>query len=172
MAGLTVYRQTITFRDARGFTSWMKFFVQGNTDVQARTRATTIVNLITPATNAALQTTGGIYVQPPKPIVYGAVAKFENCEDKCRLVFATIHGAPFTIDLPAPKSRLFRADQETYNRQDAVANGLANAFMANGVATRDGEFVTTFIGGYRLRVPLRRRLSLPNKSPDLTGSGE
>lgn len=171
--------QTYTFRDAKGNTSTMKFFLDftATTVESASTSAGTILSALTPLTNAAVQSLHGPATEYGVA-QYGAhVANgaYESIIEKAVMVFQDASGQLHRFQVPAPKVSIFKADKVTVD----PANASVMAFIAaiTGLLTA-GVFVCTrqdigfsnYMGGVYRSAKLRRRLNILVLEPDLTGS--
>lgn len=165
---MATFPQTVTYRDARGETTRVSFFIVAATEALASTAAQVVIPLLDALTNAANQGSRGAYSTSPSPVSYGATAQFESSEDKAMVAFTTNTGALHRYQVPAPKAAIFLADLETVNPAQADVAAFTAAVIAQGVSSRDGADITTFIGGIRIRKKLRRRVNIYTLAPNLT----
>lgn len=168
---MPTYPQSATYRDDKGQTATVRFFVTAADEAAALTSAQAIVTALSALTNAAFDGARGAYTSVPAAHAYGANATFESVEDKAMLTFQTEVGSMHRYQVPAPKEAIMLADGETVN----PANGLVAAFAAAlgaGGASRDGVAISDYIGGIRIRRRFQRRFNIFTLNPLLTGPGE
>lgn len=169
---MPTFGQTVTYRDDKGQTSTVRFFVVANaTQALAATAAAALIALMTPLTNAAVQAVRGPSNLSPVGVVYGTNAEFENVEDKAEFTYETAAGSIHRYQIPAPKASIFLADGETidYTNSDVAA---FDAAVKNGnYGSRDGTPITLSIGGSRKRVKIQRKFNVITRNPTLTGQG-
>lgn len=168
---MLVYSQTATFRDDKGQTGVVRFFVTAATEDDARPLALAIVNAMAALSNASLDAAQGAYTRSPAPHTYGANAVYERIEDKANLTYQTASGAIHRYGIPAPKVAIFLADGETVDTANGLVATLTAALVAAG-ASRDGVAIDSFIGGILGRSPFRRRFNIFTLNPALAGPGE
>lgn len=179
--------QTITFRDSKRYPAKMSLFIVNTgalTATQLQTNAGNIINDVTAMTNAAFQSSAGPSTSVPVAPVVGAQATYETAEDKLQMTFTTATGAIHRYQVPAPLAVLFLNDGETVD----VGNSLVKQFCADmlnatfggtavstgqtaGACSRNGEVLSAFIGGIRVRRKLQRKQSILSLSPS-GGEGE
>jgi hypothetical protein len=160
---MPTYAESATYRDSKGQTSVVNFFVTAADEDTARPLANTIVTAMSALTNAAFDGAKGAYTSSPATHAYGATAEYETVEDKA--------GAIHRYMIPAPKAAIMSADRETVD----PANGLVVTFVAAMVAagaSRDGVAIDSFVGGIRIRRRFKRKFTIFTKNPALTGPGE
>lgn len=164
-------RCTATFRDAKGNTSKITFFVDGS--VSANAAATAMSNVLaatTPLTNAVLQSATGPFLVAQQEVVYGTNSTYATIEDKAVFTFQTATGALHRPQIPAPKAALFQADGETIDNSNALVIAYVAEIIADTV-TRDGEAIGFGANGTRVRRKTHRRFGNFTKNPALTGPG-
>lgn len=168
---MPTYAESATYRDSKGQTSVVNFFVTAADEDTARPLANTIVTAMSALTNAAFDGAKGAYTSSPATHAYGATAEYETVEDKALMTFQTNTGAIHRYMIPAPKAAIMSADRETVD----PANGLVATFVAALVAagaSRDGVAIDSFVGGIRIRRRFKRKFTIFTKNPALTGPGE
>jgi hypothetical protein len=159
---------TSTWRDKRGFTSLVRMYYNDASATAFLTAVPIITADLAAMTNAGLQaSTGALAV----PVVYGATGQFQDIEDKAVFVFQTTTGSLHRYHVPAPKAAIFAADLETVNLAFATVATFITDMLAQ-VASRDGEPLTTCIGGMRLRGKKKRRINIFTQNPTETGPDE
>lgn len=175
---MATFPQSVTYRDAKGQTAVMKFYVVNATTAGAYTAAQAAIAAINPLTNCAENGAQGAYTRSPVPNTYGDPSTYETVEDKAQLTFQTATGAIHRYMIPAPIEDMFLADGETVKSPDAggdaqqvLLQDLVDAFVGD-VASRDGVTINSYIGGIRLRRKLKRRFNIFTLNPQLTGPGE
>lgn len=169
---MAVFGQTATYRDAKGQTAKTSFFVSAATPALALTAATAIVNLITPLTNAHLNSAKGAYTTSPTANVYGTAAQYQSIEDKALLTFQTASGGIHRYQIPSPKVSIFMADEETVDPANTDVAAFAAAMITDQASSRDGSLITGFIGGIYIRRKFQRRFNIFTKDPSESGPGE
>lgn len=161
----TVFQQSYTFRDVKGQTSTMRFYLSAADAAAAATAGQALGTALAAHSNAALQNARGPYSLPPGPVTYGGTdGSYSEVEDKAELVFATASGSIHRYRLPACNKGLFLADLETVDPNGGVG-AIITAVIGNA-CSRDGSVVQSFIGGVRTRSPHQRRINLFTKGPD------
>jgi hypothetical protein len=165
--------QTASFRDAKGQTATVKFFVHAADEPTALTDAQAIVTALADAalTNAALQNAKGAYTTQPTVNTYGTNAVYETIEDKAMLTFETASGAIHRYQVPAPVAAIFLADDETVDPANAKVTALTAA-MIGKACSEDGVLIASYIGGIRIRKKLKRKFNIFTLNPAETGPGE
>lgn len=175
---MATFPQTVTYRDDKGQTSSMRFYIVNATAAGALAAGTALVSALNALTNGANDGARGAYTSPPTVHSYGANANFESCEDKAQLTFQTATGAIHRYMIPAPLESIFLADGETVKTPDAGGDAqqiLLAALVAavvGDVASRDGVLIASYIGGIRLRRKMKRKFDIFTLNPDLSGPGE
>jgi hypothetical protein len=176
--------QSISMRDARGHVGKMRYYYTFDDAVtagpdNASAQCDRINLALAAASNAAITHIGGMAGRLFMPNNYGTAAQFADAEDKARLVYLmgpasgpTVDFVLTAIEIPAPKLAIFYADQETVNGASALViaiNTQLAAIDATGgrLTTRGGNVFVNFVGGYRNRRKLQRKLTLWTKSANL-----
>lgn len=174
-----VYRQTVTMRDAKGFTSTVKFYISivgTATASDARTLATVVVPEIAALSNAAFQSANGPY-SALGVAQYGTHASggaYESVQQKVRLVFQDASGGLHRMEIPAPLVSIFLADKITVDPANtAVASlvSIANPTApvnAAFVSTRSGQYLANFMGGIYVGRKRHRKENILTLTPSLT----
>jgi len=172
-----VIAQTYTWRDAKGNTANMKFYIDftAGTVANASTFGGALVTLLDALTNAAIQSAhgpAGLY----GVLQYGAhPAEYQSVEQKAVLVFQDSSGQLHRFKLPAPVVAMFLADQQTVN---PAFGGVASLITKLTTADVNGVFAVSrqdlpfsnYIGGFYATTKLRRRLNVTVLTPALTPS--
>lgn len=169
---MATFPEAFTYRDDKGNTARVSYFVTDSTLALAATDMSNLAPLQLALTNAVLATAKGPYTTSPAAAGYGANADFEACEDKAVMTFVTSTGALHRYQIPAPKSAIFLADGETVDPANTDVAAYTAGVIANKVSSRDGALITAFIGGTRARRKLNRRLNIYTKNPQLTTPAE
>jgi hypothetical protein len=170
----TIVLQPLSFVDARGDKSVMKFFISYDTVANGSTLVGSLASALAGVTNSAQNGGSGLGALPPVPGTLGTQATYGSIEDKLVLTFVDSAGNLHRWQVPAPKSALFLADQETADSANAALTTLVNVLINAGshpyfVSSRHGEAMQTFAGGVRIRRKLRRRKSIFTRNPTETG---
>lgn len=177
MAATTLTQESVTYRDAKGDTATVRFYILEDTALpgEAGTIAGNVIAAISALSNAVEIRRTGPSSQILDPFQYGATANYQDAVDKLRFTWLDAAGAPHRMDIPAPKDTAFLADQETASGT-ALANLITamSAVSAGGakVVSRDGSAFGHSLGGLRARRRFRRKLTLYSKSPNLDEPGE
>lgn len=162
----TARGQSITFRDAKGHTSTIKYFVNGATAVALQTNANAIGAAFAALTNCALQSTRGPWSNDPTRTTYGTNADFASVEDKAILTYQDPSGAYHRFRVPAPLKAIFAVDGETVDSTNSLIIAL-NTAIDGVMVTSDGSEPLLYVGGLRSRTKIRRRANINTKAPDL-----
>jgi len=175
---MATYPQTVTYRDDKGQTATMRFYIVNATPAGALAAGSALVNALDDLTNGANDGARGAYTSSPTVHSYGANANFESVEDKAMLTFQTATGAIHRYMIPCPIEAMFMADGETVKTPDSggdaqqvLLDTLVNAIVGD-VASRDGVLIASFIGGIRLRRKMKRKFDIFTLNPSLDGPGE
>lgn len=169
-----IYPQSITMRDAKGFTGTFRYFINGNPgtamDVAVQVGVTRVA--FAALSNAAVQSASG-YNSLTGVVQYGAAATYLPIYTKAVMLFQDSAGGMHKYRVPSPKAALFLADQQTIN----PANTLVMAFVAamitagsGGVynSTKSGLQIINFFGGILESAAPRRRYGFLQLTPGLT----
>jgi hypothetical protein len=154
----TVYRQTATFRDAKGYTSTMRWFSDTSSHASA------IITAIEDVVNAALQSAQGVYTHVPIELTYGAAETFLDVQDKAELLFADAGGGVHRYQVPAPLIDVFNTDTETV--LESAVTAVTSAFLA-GAFAEQGTALSLYLGGKRRRARNPKRPALAILGPAL-----
>jgi hypothetical protein len=168
---MAVAKQNFTWRDSKGNTARMSFFVNAATAALQAVAANNIFVTIGPLTNAAFQSSSGPETAVPTEVVYGASSVYETVEDKAVFTFQTAAGGIHRFQVPAPLEAIFLADGETVDPANTAVVAFVAAVIANAT-NRNGNAIAFGANGVRKRVKLRRRLNIFLKNPALTGPDE
>jgi len=109
---MATYPQTVTYRDDKGQTATMRFYIVNATAAGALAAGQALVNALDDLTNGANDGARGAYTSSPTVHSYGANANFESVEDKAMLTFQTATGAIHRYMIPCPIEAMFMADGE------------------------------------------------------------
>ncbi len=179
---MPVYRQTYTWRDARGDTAVNRVYISAATLANAATYATALrdaLALITEAANQAALGPFGLLAT----LTYGSTPAgdvLRTVEDKLVMSGQTALGEAWRLLLPAPLETDFLADGETGDAAAAnvaalvaAGSGLLVVDDVNGarVCSRSGSKVGIVYGLSRVRRKTHRKFSLVTKDPNLAGPG-
>lgn len=165
-------RQVDTWRDSKGRTATMRYYVASTgTQITQAVAASNVNNAFQPCSNAHTQTVHGPSNNPAGPVGYGTTADFPSVEDKAVLTFSAADGSLHRYKLPAPKIAIFEVDTVTVDAAQADIAGAITAVIAN-VVTASGAAITSYVGGTRSRVKLQRRLNIFVKVPELDEPAE
>lgn len=165
-------RESVTYRDAKGNTGRVSFFVDGGTSANAAsTAAGTVITAMNALTNAVLQSAVGPSLVVQQEVVYGTNATFASVEDKAVFTFQTATGDLHRFQIPAPISSIFLADGETVDPANTAVVTFVSAVIANCLS-RNNQVLGFGAFGVRQRRKIRRKLSIFTKNPALSGPDE
>jgi len=170
---LPTAEESLTFRDKRGFTSQVRFFVTDADAPSMLTDAQAIATDMAAMSAASLNAAHGAYNTAPSPPTYptpAATERYQDVEDKAVLTYVTASGSYHRYKIPCPLVALFLADDKTMDPANASLVTLNGAVIGKASA-RNGELISAFIGGIRTRVKIRRRLNINVLSPTDSGPG-
>jgi len=168
---MPTYPQTVSYRDAKGQTSVMKFFVVAASPAAALTDAQAIVAALTALTNCAQGNAKGAYTTSPTTNVYGANNEYPTVEDKAMLTYQTSTGQNHRYMVPGPLAAIFLTDLETVDPANTLVAALTTA-MVGKAASGDGVLIASYVGGIRIRRKLKRKFNIYTLNPAETGPGE
>lgn len=116
---------------------------------------------------------------------FNSTGDYFSVEDKMTLNFITATGAIHRVQIPAPLRSLFLADQETVDKLNvttsqfvadvlqATYNAIApRAAILRPACDRDGVVLVKFIGGFRLRRKMQRKVNIYTLSANLDEPAE
>lgn len=153
-------RGSLSFKDAKGNRARMQFLI-GGTDAGAD-----IGQLVTLKTNA--QTASNAHVTTPisasRDNNYGTNGTFQSVEDKAVLVFQSPEGKLSRFQLPAPKTGVFYADQETVS-PTGLASSLIESIETFVYGDQNDSSALQYVGGYRLRRANQRKVNVWTLAP-------
>lgn len=157
------------FRDAKSNIAKTKMWI-AQTAANFEPTAATLVADLQAISNANVSSSIDNAAAPTN----GTAATYLDVEDKAVLVFQDFYGAQHRFQVPAPKSTIFLADQETVDPTNSAVLTLINDMSSGGVGvtTRQGITLTGMLGGFRARRHLHRKVNINTKNPALTGPGE
>lgn len=156
------------FRDSKGQTARTKLWL-ATTAANFEPQVASLVTLFQALTNANVTSS----IDNAAPVVYGTTAVYETVEDKGILTFqGATNGGLHRFSVPAPKAitaggALFLADGETVDPSNAEFIALKAVLISVSVVARTGEQLT-YVGGFRARRKLQRRMNVFTLSPTLT----
>lgn len=175
-----VRHQFITYRDAKGNTARVSFYLDdnGGDNNSDATLVESIITAINAISNAAYQSASGA-VSHFGVVQYGASAvEYQPIQTKAVLTYQDVAGGLHRLQIPSPKSTIFLADLETVNPANAGIIAL-NALMASTtvpstgtafVSSRSGLLISNYMGGVLKSTKLRRKLTTFVLTPTLTPS--
>lgn len=163
-------RQTYAFRDAKGQTARMAVYITYDNAEAAPDAYSVAHNLsgaITAATNAALIGATGPF-SLALPSAYGDRADYVDAEDKAIIVVQSSGGTLHRFAIPAPKAAVFMADGQTVSPSSglvtafvtALATPTGSAYVSDRTGVGYGSGSAGFVGGYRTRRRMSRRLTI------------
>jgi len=173
----------LTLRDARGHTGKSTlWYTYDNVDAahvfDAYNACITIANGIATLSNGAIARYNGL-IGRQAVLSYGGTGTYVDAEDKAKLTWQLIN--PVTppvvagiarLEVPACKSTMFLADQETVDPNQAAVDAFLDLLEspdASGgfVSSKTGLLFGTFIGGTRVRRKFQRKITIYDKSANL-----
>lgn len=170
------FTQTYTFRDAKGQTATMRFYITSLTSslANANTAAAALTTAVANLSNAFLQAAHGPSDGGTRPVTYGNAAQFEEVPSKAQMLFASAVGSLHRFMIPAPIAAAFKADLQTVDPANASVIAFVNAVttaVAAGdafVSSRDGVQITRYLGGLYRGRKVGRRISTLVRDSTLT----
>lgn len=165
--------ERVTYRDAKGNTARVSFFVANTGTLTSQSAAASaVITAMDPLTNAARQSNTGPATEGAQEVVYGTNANYGSVEDKAVFVFQSATGAIHRFQIPAPVAAIFLPDGETIDPGNALVGAFATAVTANATS-RAGDPITFGSGlGTRIRRKMHRRLTIFVKDPSLNEPAE
>ena len=175
-----VRHQHITYRDAKGNTARVSFYLDdnGGDNNSDAVLVESIITAMNALTNAAYQSASGA-VSHYGVVQYGAAAtEYQPIQTKALLTYQDVAGGLHRIQIPSPKSSIFLADLETVNPANGLVTAL-NALMASAsvpatgtafVCSRSGNLISNYMGGVLKTTKIRRKLTTFVLTPSLTPS--
>jgi len=176
MAIDTVASQTYTWRDSRGDTGRLTFHISYDSAAaqDAFDLADGIQVALANLSNAQFISAKGPFNHTSNPQSYGTTSMYPTAEDKLRFTWQDSGLAKHKLDIPAPKSTAFLADQETASA--TALSPLITAMTAvHGVAVvtaLGGNVFSSSLGGQRVRKKAQRKETIYRKSANLDEPGE
>jgi hypothetical protein len=176
MAIDTVATQSYSFRDARGDVGRLVFHISYDSAVaqDAFNLGDNIQVALANLSNAQFIKATGPFSHISNPQAYGTTSVYQSSEDKLRFTWQDAGLAKHKLDIPAPKSTAFLADEET-----ASGTALAPLITAMGTPVGDahvtslgGNFFSSSLGGQRVRKKAQRKETIYRKSANLDEPGE
>lgn len=163
-------RETITWRDARGFTCKTTYFVGGASVGAEATAAQAVATAAAGISNCHLQQANGPYVFTPTEAVYGTAADYADVEDKAQFTFQDSVGNFHRFTVPAPLAAIFLSDGKTVDPSNTGVVAYTSAVIANCL-NRNGSAIGFGGNGTRKRVRTQRKMNAITLNPALTGPG-
>lgn len=173
-----IMQQSHTFRDSKGFTGTIRYFVNPNGAALADilTGVAALLVAFKALTNAAYQGSRGILNEFGVK-QYGAQGvDYASCRMKARMVFQDESGGLHAISIPAPKIACFDTD-----RQTILPSGVASVTSviaapggpvgsgADFVCSRDGIQLVNFMGGFFVARQRRANKLFVLSAPETAG---
>lgn len=162
--------RTMGFRDAKGNTSRMRVLLGAATDAALQTAFNTLQGHVQAITNAAEYDTNNGTLSAHR--AYGTSAEYNTVEDKAVLTFVSQQGTLHRYQVPAPKTAIFMADQETVDATQADMAAVITDFQTSVYGLPADTAPVTYVGGTRIRRKLHRKATIFDKNPALTGPEE
>lgn len=166
--------QAWSFADAKGRVGRVQMWVTYGNLTDAATKVTALDGAIIGLSNGNAYRSGGVVGSFDGPPGYGATAVYEDAEDKAVMTFQDAMGAIHRYSIPAPKQAIFLADGETVNPANALVTAFTGAMTAASgtafVSSRSQIALTVFLGGFRQKRRMQRRLNIRVLAPGL-GAG-
>lgn len=161
-----LYRQSFTFRDAKGQQSTVRFFCSTGAGAVAdlQTQLIALETALKGLTNAAEQSSSGPVSRTGTKQYGTSGSPYQDVQQKAVMTFQDSVGGLHRFQIPAPVIAAFLADQQTID----PANGNVTAFIAAmtgntagaGVVTRSGLKLTNFFGGLFAAKPIPKARSM------------
>jgi|SRR5215472_1068307 len=193
MALTTGVKQTYTIRDHKGNNARMVVYLSSSYSPTTGNAAATALGADIYAMqtgNTVLQPDGitanvrglGYYTTYAQPWegVFNSSGDYLTVEDKAVFVFQDTAGAIHRYQVPAPLHTMFFADQETIDPSQTVVKqfvadmlqitfgGTApNAATLHPIESAAGTALGSFVGGFRLRKKMQRKVNIFTKDPTL-----
>ena len=169
---MPTYKTTLSLRDYQGRIGRMTFWSQGAT-VAAVTASAQGVG----AAIAALSYGRGLKTIGPgsngfNGFAIGAFGAYSIATVKARLGFRAANGMVHWFELPAPVSGMFEPDEMTVLPTFATVATLIAAMTDGTTCGRNGDALTTFVGGLRIQRAPRTRANINILSPLRTAPEE
>lgn len=171
---MPTYPQTATYRDAKGNTSVVKFFVTAADAATASTDAQAVLTAMDALTNCHRDSSKGAFTsQPGNSVTPARIAteKYETVEDKALLSYEIAAGSIHRYMIPGPKIALFLNDDQTVDSTNA-ALGTLNTAVLVAVSAASGELMVQYDGGIRIRRKLKRKVNIKVLSANLAAPAE
>jgi len=158
----------IRFRDAKGNTAKMTVKIGDADHATTVADLNTLVGHLAAASNAHVQSG----LDTTNNFTYGTNAEFPNVEDKAVLTFKDASGGLHRFAIPAPKLAIFDTDGETIKPSvTAIANVITD-FQTFVYASNTATSALVYVGGFRQRRKLHRKITIFTLDPTLTESEE
>jgi hypothetical protein len=159
------------FRDAKNNTARLTVIIGGATDA--------LIDLfITGPLLVHLQAVSNATVYPVQDAnklskrIIGTAANYQNVEDKAVLTFTDQIGGMHRYQIAAPKTAVFKADQETVDAVQADMALLLADFQSNVVGFFDDIGPLLYVGGTRIRRKQHRKVNIFTRDPTLSEPAE
>jgi hypothetical protein len=165
-------KEVVTFRDAKGNTGRVSFFVASSgTALTQQTAAAAVIDAMFPLSNAIVQAAIGPSTSTRVEVTYGTNSVYASIEDKAIFTFQTATGDIHRFQVPAPVSGIFLADGETVDPANTLVVAFVSAVIADAVS-QSGQALAFGAFGTRIRRKMRRRINIFTKNPALSGPDE
>jgi len=173
----------VSLRDARGHVGkaglWYTFDNVDATHVNdAYNACIVIANAVATLSNGAIARYNG-FIGRQTVLNYGGTGTYVDVEDKAKMTWQLINPVSppviagiARLEVPACKSTMFLADQETVDPNQAAVDSFLDLLEspdASGgfVSSKTGLLFGTFIGGTRTRRKFQRKITIYDKSANL-----
>jgi hypothetical protein len=155
------------FRDAKGNTSRMRVLLGAADVATIYTNTNTMATHLAAVSNASISTSEQAII----PHTLGTSAEYDTCEDGAVLTFSDPAGQLHRYKVPAPKSTMFSADQETVDSSVVAVSNLIGDFTSGAYGRSTDTAALTYVGGIRVRAKMKRKYTIWSRNPALTGPG-
>lgn len=171
-APAAMQKRKYAFRDAKGQVGRMVVLIGGADSNGVETNYIALANLLQAVSNAHVS----LDINPAADRAYGAQAVYETVEDKAQLTFTAALADGGTIhrwQVPAPKAAIFQADGQTVDQAQADVVALVGAFETYVYPASSATApMAAYIGGFRVKRKLQRRMNVFTKSANLDEPAE
>jgi len=162
-----LWPQSATFRDARGDVAVITFYTTAPDAATANTQGEALVGAIADLSNARLEAAIGAWTMSPIIQIPGTDATYNTIEVKGILAFVDAASNILQIEIPSPKEEIFLSNGEEIDTSNpGVIDSLAE-LLANNLAGRGGNEISSYLGGRRVQSRRRRRATIYQLNPDL-----
>jgi hypothetical protein len=158
---MPTYAQSITFRDVQGHTTRLSLYLTADTQAEAGAHVPPLIEALRGLTVAHIESASGAYTSPSTAAGYGSTGSaFMSISDKARLTFVDAVGSIHRYEIPSPSQSIFLKDGATVNRRHPALATLAQQLTNGAFSGRGGGRLVTFVGGTRVRRPMRRKMTM------------